>query len=583
MRFRYRAATAEGAEVDGVLDAATRAAALDALRRQALVPIALDDTAARSSVGAAGPGTAVARRGNRAEAVALFARTLGTLLGAGMPLERALAFTAEQATHPAVATALGDVRRQVRDGAPLAASLARHDAIFPPLAIAMLGAGDVAGALAPAADRLADHLDAAAELRAQVRAALLYPALMATVASLGVTVLLLVVVPRFVTMLRDVGGTLPLSTRMLLGASDALVRWWWAWLLLAVAALAALRGWLAVPGNRARWHAARLGLPVVGPLERRWATARVARTLGLLLAGGERLLPALRIAAGAAANASIADGVERAAARVAEGERLAPALAGVVPPLAAQLLAVGEETRPARRDGRPGGRRLRRGGAARPADRGRAAGAGAHRRLRRRRGLRRAGAAAGHLRRRSRAAVAIAHRVLTPSVGRRLTAPQVPSIPLMPPALRSRCSRRRSRSRRAFTLLEVLVVLVVLGILAALVGPQIVGRVSEARGTAARTQMELLALALDTYRLDTGSYPSSGQGLRALRERPTQPPVPPNWRGPYLRKEVPLDPWGRPYEYRSPGRKNPDGFDLVTLGRDATSGGVGEDADLVVP
>jgi general secretion pathway protein G len=144
-------------------------------------------------------------------------------------------------------------------------------------------------------------------------------------------------------------------------------------------------------------------------------------------------------------------------------------------------------------------------------------------------------------------------------------------------------ARRVGGSRRAFTLLEVLVVLLVIGLLAALVGPQIVGRVSDARTTAARTQLELFALALDNYRLDSGSYPTTEQGLAALRERPRRGPAPINWRGPYLRKEVPLDPWGRPYGYRSPGEKNPTGYDLVTLGRDGTSGGAGEDADLVTP
>ena len=144
-------------------------------------------------------------------------------------------------------------------------------------------------------------------------------------------------------------------------------------------------------------------------------------------------------------------------------------------------------------------------------------------------------------------------------------------------------ARRVGGSRRAFTLLEVLVVLLVIGLLAALVGPQIVGRVSDARTTAARTQLELFALALDNYRLDSGSYPTTEQGLAALRERPRRGPAPINWRGPYLRKEVPLDPWGRPYGYRSPGEKNPTGYDLVTLGRDGTSGGTGEDADIVTP
>lgn len=135
-------------------------------------------------------------------------------------------------------------------------------------------------------------------------------------------------------------------------------------------------------------------------------------------------------------------------------------------------------------------------------------------------------------------------------------------------------------NRRGFTLIEILVVIIVLGLLAALVGPRILGRVSEAKSAAARTQLELLGLALDSYRLDNGGYPTTEQGLAALDEKPTREPLPQNWRGPYLRKAVPLDPWGRPYVYRSPGEQNPSAYDLVTLGRDGQPGGIDEDEDI---
>lgn len=134
--------------------------------------------------------------------------------------------------------------------------------------------------------------------------------------------------------------------------------------------------------------------------------------------------------------------------------------------------------------------------------------------------------------------------------------------------------------RRGFTLIEILVVIIVLGMLAALVGPRILGRVSEAKGATARTQIELLGLALDSYRLDNGRYPTSEQGLVALNETPAREPLPPNWRGPYLRKTIPVDPWGRPYVYRSPGESNPAAYDLFSLGRDGQPGGSDEDADI---
>jgi general secretion pathway protein G len=126
-----------------------------------------------------------------------------------------------------------------------------------------------------------------------------------------------------------------------------------------------------------------------------------------------------------------------------------------------------------------------------------------------------------------------------------------------------------------------MVVVIVLGLLAGLVGPQIVGRVSEAKSATARTQIEMIGVALDSYRLDNGRYPTTEQGLEALRTRPGTEPVPTNWRGPYLRRAVPIDPWDRPYEYRSPGQENPGSYDLFSLGRDGQPGGEGEDADVL--
>ncbi|MBA3656114.1 MAG: type II secretion system major pseudopilin GspG [Gemmatimonadaceae bacterium] len=135
-----------------------------------------------------------------------------------------------------------------------------------------------------------------------------------------------------------------------------------------------------------------------------------------------------------------------------------------------------------------------------------------------------------------------------------------------------------TESRSGFTLIEMVVVLAVIALLAALVGPQIVGRVSEARGTSAKAQIELFSTALENYRLDNGGYPTTSQGLAALRTKPASAPIPFNWRGPYLRKAVPADPWGKPYQYRSSVDGAP--FEVASYGRDGRPGGVGEDADI---
>lgn len=141
--------------------------------------------------------------------------------------------------------------------------------------------------------------------------------------------------------------------------------------------------------------------------------------------------------------------------------------------------------------------------------------------------------------------------------------------------------RRRSVARRAgFTLIEILVVIAVISILAALVAPNVFQHVGSAKDAAARSQIEMLGAALDAYRLDNGRYPTSSQGLDALWQVPTAEPRPSNWRGPYLRKAVPLDPWGNPYVYASPGESNPRGYDLVSLGADGMPGGEGDDADI---
>lgn len=135
---------------------------------------------------------------------------------------------------------------------------------------------------------------------------------------------------------------------------------------------------------------------------------------------------------------------------------------------------------------------------------------------------------------------------------------------------------RKGYHATGFTLLELLVVMVIIGLLAGFVAPQYFGQVSKSERKTARAQIVELEKALDQYRLDVGRYPSSEQGLVALVAKPTDAP---KWEGPYLRKAVPLDPWGKAYVYRSPGQNGAD-FDLISFGKDGQPGGSGDGEDI---
>lgn len=133
------------------------------------------------------------------------------------------------------------------------------------------------------------------------------------------------------------------------------------------------------------------------------------------------------------------------------------------------------------------------------------------------------------------------------------------------------------RPLRGFTLLELLVVILIIGLLTGIVAPRFLGQVGRSEAIAARAQIDAFDKAIQAYRLDTGRFPTTSQGLRALV---TQPADEPRWRGPYMRDDIPLDPWGTSYQYRNPGSTGRD-YDLLSHGRDRAAGGSGDDADIV--
>ncbi|MFJ4389267.1 type II secretion system major pseudopilin GspG [Pseudomonas soli] len=141
---------------------------------------------------------------------------------------------------------------------------------------------------------------------------------------------------------------------------------------------------------------------------------------------------------------------------------------------------------------------------------------------------------------------------------------------------RSTTGFQRARAQ-GFTLLELLVVLVIIGLLASIVGPRLFGNVTKSELTTAKAQLDILGKAIDQFRLDVGRYPTTQEGTSVLN---TPPPGESRWQGPYLKKDVPADPWGVAYQYRYPAERSKADFDLFSFGKDRTPGGTGENADI---
>lgn len=333
--FAYRALTAEGRSRGGVIDAESGRAAWQALRTRGVYPTELREQAPAATWRPLGAGER-----------ALAMRQLATLIAAGVPAAEALAAAAAHAEHPALARALAVAHARLREGEPLADALAASPRVFPPLYRDLVRAGEAAGALAAVLCRLAEHAEAEAALRARLRAALTYPAVMLLATGAVLAFLLAWVVPQVTELFAETGATLPLATRLLVGLSGLLGRTWWAVLLVVLGGWWALGRWAATPAGRQRLDAAWLRLPLLGRLIRRAAAARLARTLATLAAGGVPLEAALGIAGAAVGNRRLGEAVAAAREAVRQGEPLAAALgaSGEFPPLLVRLAGVGERS-----------------------------------------------------------------------------------------------------------------------------------------------------------------------------------------------------------------------------------------------
>jgi general secretion pathway protein F len=343
--FRYRALNRTGERTRGEIDAADRTAAIAHLQAIGLVPLATDavrpnavrDLLRRDLFGG---------RRLSSKALAELMQQLSTLTGAGVSVEQALAIIARNRGATPSRQAADDLLRRLRGGATLSGAMRSDAGNFPPIAIGMVRAGEAAGNLDVALARLADFLRRSDEARQSIKSALVYPALLVLTAFLSVIVILTVVVPQLEPLFVSSGANLPLTTRIVVAASDGLRAWWWTIPLILGAATLALRRVFADPSIRLRRDAAILRAPVIGPAAQRAQAARFARTLGTLAGGNVPLPMALALAQAVLSNAWMIEAIGRVTAEVREGGGLAEPLAraGVLPALSIDFIRIGEAT-----------------------------------------------------------------------------------------------------------------------------------------------------------------------------------------------------------------------------------------------
>lgn len=333
--FAYRAARGDGGQEIGVVEAATREAAVQALMRRGLFPIEVrhdagsDERRVRLSV----------------SDLALGLRMLATLLESGLSMPRALAAMDELAPG-GWRIGMQSIRESVRRGESLAAALKESPLRMPGILIGIIQAGEAGSGIANAVRRAADLAESTAAIRAAIRSALAYPAVLAVAGVASVGLLVGVVLPRFAEILADLGQSLPPTTRAVLitaefvraGAVPALVS--------AGLSLLIWRAWVGTDVGRRAWHGLLLSLPLVGPVRRSAATARTCAAAAALLESGVPIASALAHAASTAGDAAITARTLEAREAVIGGESVARALGSVdaVTPTALRLIRTGEET-----------------------------------------------------------------------------------------------------------------------------------------------------------------------------------------------------------------------------------------------
>ena len=349
--FNYIARDSEGTRKDGTVDAADRNAALILLQQMGCTPLSLSpdaggDTPASKKTRFQFKFSTGQKTRMKPRAMLLFTRELADLLSSGMTLGRALHTQARRGSETAAATIIPRLRDEVVQGSSLSDALKIYPDSFPQLYISMVRAGEASGALGEALQGLCTHYERVQEARSKVITALIYPAIVLLVGVLSVVGLMVFIIPKFSSIFDELGGTMPLPTRILMGISNGMIQHGWLILLILGGAGVAFHRFLQTPKGQ-KWKDERqLKMPVVCKITQANAFAHFARTLETLTRNGVPILKALTISEETVGNSVIAEEIGAARNRVTDGSSIAGPLAagGVFPELLTDMLAVGEET-----------------------------------------------------------------------------------------------------------------------------------------------------------------------------------------------------------------------------------------------
>ncbi len=341
--FEYKAVSASGETVRGTMEADSEAMVIARLQEGGNIPLSAN------AVGEGGFSLDVLRlkkRGMNTREVGQFTQQLATLLGAGLPLDRSLQVLLELAENERIERTLIAVRDMVREGGTLSDALDAQHGSFSRLFINMVRAGEIGGSLDVTLERLADYLERSKDLKDSVVSAMIYPILLMVLAGGSLVLLLVYVIPQFTPIFEELGGDLPLITRIVLAVGGILQNFWWGLVGLAILAVVMFKRMLVNPEKRLRFDTRLLATRWLGDLVAKMEIARLARTLGTLLSNGVPLLSALSIARNVLTNTLLRQSLETTAQAVKTGGGLAHNLAesGQFPRLALQMVSVGEET-----------------------------------------------------------------------------------------------------------------------------------------------------------------------------------------------------------------------------------------------